>query len=354
MIRLASMMAILLSIGAIGLGKFSPDGFGRSPCSTHFLGVSTCYRGAVNEGLHLFDLTGGSMRSLPLGPREGVDLASSSPWVDAWDQVHVAGRWKVIDPELGLKQCGLTRVAIPSGDVLDRVSLDHYPVSPPCWGAGTTARVLFVSGDGNLYRYDFEPIAGSSGLGLNPVRWDLDSPGTEDLQLIDVMRPDRLLDPDLLIATVMTRRPQGDRDRADHYEIWWLRLSDDEQRIIDCGPITRPDPAGLDVSRRRPSLGVRGDGTLCLAYLSWKGTPEDLYLRVLPIRLDPETGIPIAEATRGRILADSCLNHAPAFVDGGASLLVQTLRDRTPIPLRIPLDGMAPPPTLTASRDREP
>jgi hypothetical protein len=303
--------------------------------------------------LQLFDLTGGPLRSLPMSAQERVDLAIASPWVDAWDQVHVAGRWMVIDPELGLKHCGLSRVAIPSGDVLDRVSLDHYPVSPPCWGAGTTARVLFVSGDGNLYRYDFEPIAGSTGLGLKPVRWDVEFPGTGNPLLIDVMRPERLLTPDLLVATVLTRSPEADRNRADHYEIWWLRLSDDEQRIIDCGPITRPDPTGLDVSRRRPSLGVRSDGTLSLAYLSWKGTPEELYLRVLPVRIDEQTGTPIAEAMQGTVLADSCLNHAPVFVDGGASLLVQTLRDCNPIPLRVPLDAAPHPTTLAATPTRE-
>ncbi|WP_152051191.1 hypothetical protein [Tautonia marina] len=348
MIRLASMVALLLSIGAIGLGKLSPNGLGRTPSSTNLLGVSTCYRGAASEGLQLFDLAGGPPRSLPLSSQERVDLATGSPWVDAWDQVHVAGRWLVIDPELGLTDCGLSRVAIPSGEVLDRVSLDHYPVSPPCWGAGTTARVLFVAGDGNLYRYDFEPISGSSGLGLKPVRWHVESPDVENPVLVDVMRPERLLSPDLLIATVMSRSANGGPNRADHDEIWWLRLSEDEQTIIDCGPITRPDPEGLDVSRRRPSLGVRSDGSLCLAYLSWKGTPEELYLRVLPVRLDEQTGTPIAEATRGRVLADSCLNHAPVFVDGGSSLLVQTLQGREPMPLRVPLDDGSHDPTLAA------
>ncbi|WP_169977047.1 hypothetical protein [Tautonia rosea] len=354
MLRIASMSALLMSIGAIGLGKLSPDGLGRTQSSTHFLGVSTSYQGAAGQGLQLFDLTGGPPRSLPLRTQERVDLAIGSPWVDAWDQVHVAGRWMVIDPAIGLKDCGLSRVAIPSGNVLDRVSLDHYPISPPCWGAGTTARVLFVSGDGNLYRYDFEPISGAGAPGLNRIRWDVERPGMAVPLLVDVTRPERLPTPNLLIATVVPRLSEGEMSRADAHEIWWLRLSDDEQAIMDCGPITWPDPEGLDVSRRRPALGVLSDGTLCLAYLSWRDTPEALYLRVLPVRLDEQTGMPVAEGTQGKILADSCLNHAPVFVDGGASVLVQTLQDREPIPLRVPLDDHSRPTTLAAARPLEP
>lgn len=342
MIRITAMVTVLLSIGAIGLGRLSPNDRGRTSGPLNVVGLSSSYNGPHRPGLHLFDLSDGHYQSLRLNPFERIDLAIGSHWADSWDQVQVVGRWTVNNSDGIMTDCGLSRVAYPSGQVLDRVPLDHYPTTTPCWASGTAARIFFVSGDGNLHRYDFEPTAESTLLtastGLKQVRWEVEPSITPRIVLIDISRPEGLLAPDLLLASVMQPDLDSERRSVETSEIWWLRLGPDSEAIIDCGPVTIPDPEGLDIGRRRPSLGVQHDGTLSLAYLSWKGVTKELCLRIAPVELNEHDLTPVMVNSSGQVLAHDCLNTAPIFSNGGSSIMVQVLKNGNPEAERIALD----------------
>lgn len=348
--RIASLLATLLVVGAIGLGRLSPGSEGRTIAPSLVVGVAPRIPGPEAGDLRLLDLSEGEIRSIPIGSTERIDLAVGSPWVDSWDQSHVVGRWTSIDTDGILQAAGLARLSYPSGRVLDRVTLDRCPTTTPCWGSGTSSRVLYVSGDGSMYRYDFEPSADDPGLdgqaGLHRVEWAVDLPGGEAPVLIDLGRPEGCLPPGMILATVCPRRPEAGEDRGERSQIWWLRLDSDERTIISCGEVTSKDPSGQDLGRRRPALGRRADGSLWLAYLSWNGVPDRMALRIAPARFDELTGGPVAVGP-GIPLAEGCLSNPLRFAEGGSRLVCLTFRDDQPTPLRITLDD-APSPTALA------
>ncbi|QDV32751.1 hypothetical protein [Tautonia plasticadhaerens] len=350
LIRIASIVGTLLVMFAIGLGRISPGPEGRSVAPALVVGVAPRFPGPKAGELRLLDIAEGAIRSVPIGSSDRIDLAVGSPWVDPWDQAHVVGRWASTDPDGNLRGAGLARLAYPSGRILDQISLDRCPTTAPCWGSGTSSRVLYVSGDGSMYRYDFEASAGEPGYegqaGLHRVEWGPGVAGGDQPVLLDIGRPEGCLPPDMLLATAISRVPEEGEARGERSQIWWLRLDPDERTIVSCGQVTSKDPSARDVGRRRPALGRRPDGSLWLAYLSWNGMPDRMTLRLAPARLDERTGGPVAVGP-GIPLARNCLSNPLNFTGGGTRLVCLTYEDEQPTALRITLDE-TPSPTALA------
>jgi hypothetical protein len=346
--RIASIVAIPLVITAIGLGRLSPGPEGRSVAPGLLVGIAPRIPGPLAGELQLLDLKAKAIKSIPLLSTDRIDLAIGSPWVDSWDQAHVVGRWMSVNRDGILQAAGLARVAYPSGRVLDQVPLDRYPITEPCWGSGTSSRVLYPSGDGSLYRFDFDGKADEPKCdgqpGLLRVEWAVKTPGHGDPVLLDIGRPEGCLPPDMFLATVVLRSPDQTRGSAEDSQIWWIRLDRDERTIIAWGAVTSKDPEGEDVGRRRPTLARRADGSLRLAYLSWNGEPDRMVLRVAPSRLDEQTGGPVAVG-KGIPLAEGCLSIPLTFTESGTHLTCLTFERDRPSPLRIALDA---PPSPTA------
>jgi hypothetical protein len=348
--RIASIVATLLVIAAIGLGRLSLDPDGRRIAPGLLVGIAPRIPGPAAGELPLLDLKAQAIHSIPLSPTDRIDLAIGSPWVDSWDQAHVVGRWMSVTPDGILQAAGLARLAYPSGRVLDQVALERYPTTEPCWGTGTSSRVLYPSGDGSLYRFDFDAKAGAPEFegqpGLHRVEWVVDAPGHGDPVILDVGRPEGCLPPDLLLATVVIRSPDQTRGGAERSQLWWLRLDREERKIIAWGVVAPEDPQGKDIGRRRPTLARRADGSLRLAYLSWNGVPDRMALRVAPARIDERTGGPVAVGA-GVPLAEGCLSIPLTFTECGTRLTCLTFEHDRPSPLRIALDE-TPSPTALA------
>ena len=350
--RIATIAAMLLTLGAIGVARIAPSPIGRTPMTPIVSGPIWLDRGDGWSRIDLVDAKARACRSLPLPDGERIDLALGSPWLDPTGQSHVVGRWSRHD-EVGLEEAGIARIAYPSGRVLDRVALEILPVSPPCWASGTRARVVFVAGDGALYRYDFEdddgrPTAGSAD-GLARLRWDVDPPGVGIPMILDVARPEAgVLDDDLVLASICPRidaRWVSNTGAKVHYldsEIWWLRLAEGDGAIIDCGPVTTTDPAGVDLKRHRPALALGADGLLRMAYLSNRSGSPSNDLRIAHVAIDPRTGTPRMVGSSGTLLRDDCPNDTPAFASDGDEVLTLNRRGGTPTLHRTPIGPPSP------------
>ena len=345
--RIATVAAMLLTLGAIGVARIAPGPDGRTPRSLTVSGLLRRFHSDGPSRIDLVDAEAGVLRSLPLPAGELIDLASGSPWADPTGQLHVVGRWSRTG-EVGLEDTGIARIAYPSGRVLDRVAIDVMPVSPPCWASGTRARVFFVAGDGALYRYDFEdadgrPTAGAAD-GLVRLRWNVEPPGVGTPMILDVARPEAgVLNDDLVLASICPRtdaRHALDKSAPKHYldsEIWWLRLGGDDGAVVGCGPVTTADPAGFDVRRHRPALALGGDGVLRMAYLSNPSGNPGNDLRIAPVAIEPESGTPRMEGSAGTLLHTDCFNDTPAFASDGAEVLCLSRRGGAPTLHRAPV-----------------
>ena len=61
-------------------------------------------------------------------------------------------------PELSLRtDIGLVRMSLPDGEILDRLILpdEALPMGAPSWIPGGPVSVIYVGGDGRIYRVDF-------------------------------------------------------------------------------------------------------------------------------------------------------------------------------------------------------
>ncbi|RUL82206.1 hypothetical protein [Tautonia sociabilis] len=350
LVRITGIVSVLLFAGAVGLGRLAPGPEGRTVGHGPLIGVSSFEPRPADGSLEVLDVTSGAIRTLELPDADRVDLAVGSPWVDAWDQAQIVGRWMDVSSDGFLRHTGLARVSYPSGRVLERIPLERYPISPPCWGSGTSDRVLYVSGDGALYRLDFDAPAGAPGEGGQPGlrRLPWRSEAGSPPYLLDVCRAGAGLEEEILLVSIVSWKRPGSADCGLESEIWWLRLDPDETEVVAAGPVTPTDPKGRDNRRRRPALGRRADGSLWLAYLSWAGTPDRMRLRVVPARVDERTGAPRVDIAEGTPLADGCLNSFPAFSEGGTRLSFVAASANGPISQSIALDD-APSPTALAA-----
>ena len=107
----------------------------------------------------LLDTETGDVTLLDVTEDEGLDAVSCSPWQDERGQYHLAGRRrapKISDLEgFAGGSLGATRCTFPGGEILDRITFELIPASPPCWFPDRSDRILFAGCDGRLYDLTF-------------------------------------------------------------------------------------------------------------------------------------------------------------------------------------------------------
>lgn len=336
-VRVTALTAVLLVIGAIGLGRLVPEPSLRSIGHSYLVGLGYTNHGTDCDPVVL-DARSGELHVLPMPDGERIDLVRGSPWADRAGRIQLVGRWQRTHGD-GI-HFGLARMSYPDGAIRDRVGLEVFPVSPPCWGGDLSARVLFVAGNGELYRYDFERHereGGPPGEALAAVRWRTGPPGDSQPLFYDVCRPDELAGRGLLVASLAVRRIDAERGKQ-RYEapsLWWLRLDPEDREIVACGQLVPPDPD--EPVRHDPSLGRGPDGTLWLTFMGQRLSERDFTLRLARVRLDLGTSAPSLTAGPPVAVITGCM-PAPAVFDGDGHLTCIVDGGDRPVARSIPLD----------------
>jgi hypothetical protein len=325
LIRVLALLVLGLSAAAIGLSRLAPPPKPwRMPCTVANVNVNTFLLNRGPRDSLWLARDEGRTTTLPVPSGDILEYASCSPWRDERGRSQVVGRWSCDPLEMhGENEFGLARLSFPDGEVIDRISTSVVPVSAPCWYPGTGTRVFFAAGDGRLYQYEFESVAGTtSGPGVaredrpTPIVWDCKAPGTGDLYLSDpYLSTDTRLSRIVLVALRLIE-PNTGRQRFTRSQIWWLRLSEDGHSVKEAGRLVEPTPGVADVEERCPSIGKTADGRLSLAYLRKVGMgPWEL--RVAPVALDSARARPLIVTTLGSMIAEACLPFSPTISSDG-------------------------------------
>jgi hypothetical protein len=337
LVRALGLAALALVVVAIALGRSAP----RTPLH---LGEAVRFQ-ALNmrctpeqEAQPCFlDRQTGQVLRLEMPAGEILDYAACSPWRDEHGQFQAVGRWinRLDKRYFYLPQdFGLARFSLPDGKVLDRIQLEQIPVGEPCWVPGQASRILFPSGDGRLYRYDFSEPGTPPSLGQGrqpaqpqPVEWGIAPPGIGPVYVRDLTWPTEPALRGCLIVSLCYlergREPGRDRPAMTGSELWWLRLSPDETVIEAAGRLT--DPAARDRSsqedrgfeERLPNVAATADGARMLVYLSRPCGQEEWDLSVASIAIEPATGVPAIRPGTSRRVGTGFVASTPTFsVDG--------------------------------------
>jgi len=268
---------------------------------------------------------GGSKRvHLPEG--DELHFAGASPWRDERGRWQVVGRVGSFFGD-GERQVGdrlhPDALRVPGGAVLDRVATERLPASAPCWEPGTSARVVFAAGDGQLYRGSTSNPPTRRGLtpceGVRrpePLSWAVPQPG---LGRLEAARPD-LAGRSEAGRAAARRAPSPGAGRGPLAPLVVAAL------VVAAGPRRdgghRGRAAGrsrpLDVSRLGGMGGSRPEPLWPGPAAPWPSptcpiarAPTWANSTSRPLRIDPATGDPSAEA-RGPIRGGDCLRTPPA------------------------------------------
>lgn len=327
--RLFVITGVAVTLIAITLGRYGitlPDE--RRPAAPKLQPVNIHVFDAFHNDLLMLDVEAGRPVHLPLTDSQLIKFAGCSPWKDQRGQTQLVGLWMGRPrPDQDLAT-GLTRYALPSNEVLDRIEMTVLPASPPCWFPDTSARILFAGSDGLLYRFAFEsaqtiePTAHDT-LQPQPLTWRTDPPAN----LIAITAPNWPTDPRLkgkLIASLIlaTEGPTHHQfpPRQSNMKLWWLELSRDGSAIVAAGPLDphgRVDSAECMALESMPVVGTRDDGRLVIAYLA-RGNSEGTYrLRLAPLTIQRPSSVPSVDQTAAVDLSGDYLLSPPAFSPDG-------------------------------------
>jgi hypothetical protein len=268
---------------------------------------------------------------------------------DAQGRSEMGGVW--LDPLTG--EYSLTRVRLPSGEVLGRVALTSIPAGPLCWDPESPSQALFAGADGKLYctsvESDYQPTPVRAQL---PIQWSGDVPLPSGIFVQDACWP---ADPRLagrVLVSVRLRRKVGDRLDLAPARLWYLRLDHDRTMVVEAAPV---EPARLnatasrqDWQERYPSLASTVDGQLVLAFQIYRRGRSTGELRIAPIRIDRQSGAVSASTSSAESLLEGCVRMAPTFSRNGerVSCLVRTQGG----PARVGTVDIAPLLASTAAR----
>jgi hypothetical protein len=334
LIRALAVSALGIVAIAIALGRST----GYTPPVNHAAAVR--FHG-VNmrctpdgEGQPCFiDRQSGEILRLEVPAGEVLDYVSCSPWRDERGQFQAVGRWmnRAGKQYAFLPQdFGLARVSLPEGKILERVCLEQVPIGEPCWIPGLAPRILFPSGDGQIYRYDFaEPGQSPGGAKkqsqLQRVEWAIAPPGTGMVYVRDLIWPAEAALGGRLIAAVcyLEHENRHERPKMKGPELWWLRLDRDQTVVEAAGRLTVADTEDAlgdedeDVEERLANVAATADGELALAYLSRSSLEQHWELRVAPIAIEPVTGVPTVLRSSSREVGKGFVCSAPTFSADG-------------------------------------
>lgn len=200
MVRLTIFLAVGSTILAVGVSRLDPPRqIRRSLQPVTTMNVNDSALRKPDRHPRWLDLETGDLTTISINAHDVFEAASCSPWVDESGKRQVVGRWSsrsVEGPLMVSQAFGLGRYSYPDGELLNQVDSEIVPIGPPCWFPGTQARVLFSAGDGQLYRFAFEPMETTDYDMLNqdePVdhqptalTWGCPKPGRGDVFISDI------------------------------------------------------------------------------------------------------------------------------------------------------------------------
>lgn len=323
-VRAVLLLGAVYSMVAVGLGRTAPK-----PTEFHLLsagrwfGINEYHLTQKDHHSLLLDSTTGACSRLELPDGDRLDYAVTAPWQDEEGGRQLVGRWRRRSPERGLALgFGLARYAYPSGQILDRISLDVMPMGFPCFLPGRHARVLFAAGDGVLYRVDFPDAHDGQGPGSDEasravaVRWRSDLAGAAPSTITDPTWPMTPRFGGRLIAVLTRFVDVGCGTTEIRSELAWLRLDAECREIVAAGPLCPDDPTlgmGSSGESSVPSVGETAEGNLVLAYLVKRAGVATWDLRLAPITIDAASGNPTIDRSGGVMIAEGRSHVMPVL-----------------------------------------
>ncbi len=355
-VRVLFWAAIGICGVAVGLGRAAPRVVtGRSEAIPLYHAFNGRFFSGTTVNPRILDRQSGELLPVDYDPQDTLEYASCSPWRDERGQYHVACRWMTRTGEgntLLPREFGLARFTLPEGRMIDRIALDVMPSGEPCWVRGSASeagsseglepKVLFVAGDGVIYRYTFpEAVSkaavdssanirtkgddGQDGL-LETISWRAKTPGLGPVYIKDLVWPARSLLKGRLLAALSYQVQHEGRPKFLGPQLWWLELSDDGLAIVNAGRFTVPTPNENDFEHdynqeeRLPNVAVvpdgDGEGTLALTFLTRTRNQAHWELRLVPIEND-SSGNLVARREHCRILCRHSIAAAPTFSADG-------------------------------------
>jgi hypothetical protein len=342
LIRLLVLLAVGSTMLAVGLSRMDPPKpERRTRQHASFTNINEYFLEVEDRVPRWLDSDSGRIDAHATEDGDVLEAASCSPWVDEKGRYQVIGRWSnrtQAGPLSTSQDFGLARYAFPSGEMLDQVSTEIVPVSPPCWYPGTRARVIFVAGDGMLYHYAFEPERDLKGLEAEPKRdlspkmltWRRPKPGSGGIFISDLTWPE---DPRMAGRVVVALHEQATSSEGlKHFtrtRLWWLKLNVAGTEVIEAAPLLEQDGVASSEKSdlRSPTVGTLADGTLVLAYLSQSPREPGWKLRVARIELEGDHQVPKALESGSLILDTKCQPASPSFSSDGRWLYAITAPD---------------------------
>jgi hypothetical protein len=292
------------------------------------------------------DVASGSEVHLDLEPCERLDVVACSPWADAQRRRLVAGRWTFTSSQGkdGLNQAvGLALYRVPDGARLAKVETELWPVAPPCYYPDSAARVLYPTGDGQLHQFDFrrttaQEETAEAAPGPVPVGWDWTTRWHYQPLVTEPCWPAIPGFERTLLVSLNERGEDG--GPYGPTEIWWLRLDQAGDNVIDAGRLTCPIgyPDEPQVDEHRPVLGRGPDGELLLLYQARRAHQLDWELRIAPVQLDDATGVPSAGDSQSIDHDKRVSNHTLA-ADGHSVYSILREWGKPTVVRKVPLAG---------------
>jgi hypothetical protein len=331
-VRALGLAATALVVVAIGLGGAAqPAPTVHHSAAVRFQNVNMRCNTEQQAQPCFVDRQTGQILQLEMPAGEVLDYAVCSPWRDERGQFQAVGRWmNRTGKQFGFlpREFGLARFSLPEGKVLDRIGLDHIPISEPCWIPGLAPRVLYPSGDGQIYRYDFSDSGSPASEARQPaqpqlVDWGVAPPGAGTVYVRDLIWPTEDALGGRLIAALCYVKNDRARPRMSGPELWWLQLSPDHSmieaagRLTDPGERDRPGGEDADLEERLPNVAVTAAGDLTLVYLSRPGLQQEWDLRAASIAIEPATGVPAIRGGSNHRVGSGFVCSSPTFSEDG-------------------------------------
>jgi hypothetical protein len=364
LVRVTTIGLLSATVIVIGLAGNEPRSTGPRIARTQpLMGVDGHFGFPRRREAHVIDPETGRTAPLTLPKGDWLLEASVAPWHDVRGESQVVGHWVHRHSQLWQQDhddYGIARYTYPGGHVLNYLSTELVPGSPPCWFPDSSTRILFTAWNGGLYRLTFEepgaPEAGVRGSVREPERlpWHAEPLADRQVWMTDPTWP---ADPQFggrvfVALRHLITNPEG--SKYGPLQIWWLRLGSDVTEIVDVGRATSPgsssnsvDAAGIEVEERCPALFAGSGGTLLLAYLAHMRNQMDpsYQLRVAPVALTPATAAPVVDMARSRVLAEHALPIAPVFSSDGSSIVyIEHVEGSQPQVRRVAIEPFVPTP----------
>jgi hypothetical protein len=253
LMRWSVRLFVVSCVVAIAVGRMcAPAPRLRSMEPVRFVSMPTLRGEAL---LSLLETESGALTSVDLPSGDTLEHAACSPWLDESGKSQVVGLWRTrsgVGSERVTTAFGLGRFTFPGGECLDRVATSILPEGKPCWYPGTSAKVLFASNDGGLYRFAFESgqseEASDSGRDQQPlpIVWKTTPPGDNErsIRMSDPVWPvERAFGGRLLVSLRYEMKNDHGGMKFSQPRTWWLKLDAAGEAIEAAGPLGEDETA---------------------------------------------------------------------------------------------------------------